>query len=61
MRPLIGLMSRRGTTRALALGASALALGVVAAPADAAVPACKPAQLVTWVNTQSNGTAGTIF
>jgi hypothetical protein len=60
MRSPIGLTSR-GAIRALALGASALALGVAAAPADAAVPACKPAQLVTWINTQSNGTAGTIF
>jgi hypothetical protein len=60
MRSPIGLTSR-GATRALALGASALAFGVAAAPADAAGPACKPAQLVTWVNTQSNGAAGTIF
>jgi hypothetical protein len=54
-------MKHRGAARALALGASAFALGVAAAPADAAVPACKTAQLVTWLNTQSNGAAGTIF
>jgi hypothetical protein len=57
----IGLTTRRGAARALALGASAVALGVAATPADAAVPACKPAGLVTWINTQSNGAAGTIF
>jgi hypothetical protein len=61
MRSLIALTTRRGATRALALGVSALALGVAAAPADAAVPACKTAGLVTWLNTQSNGAAGTIF
>lgn len=60
MRSPIGLTKHRGA-HALALGASALALGVAAAPADAAVPACKTAQLVTWLNTQSNGAAGTIF
>jgi hypothetical protein len=60
MRSPIGLTKHRAA-RALALGASALALGVAAAPADAAVPACKTAQLVTWLNTQSNGAAGTIF
>jgi hypothetical protein len=61
MRSPIGLTTRRGAARALALGASALALGVAAVPADAAVPACKSAQLVAWLNTQSNGAAGTIF
>lgn len=77
MRSPIGLTTRRAGTRrlalrasaralalgasALALGASALALGVAAAPADAAVPACTSAQLVTWLDTQSNGAAGTIF
>ncbi len=61
MRSPIGLTNHRRTARALALGASAVALGVAAAPADAAVPACKTAQLVTWLNTQSNGAAGTIF
>jgi hypothetical protein len=61
MRSPIGLTKHRRAARALALGASALALGVAAAPADAAVPACKTAQLVTWLNTQSNGAAGTIF
>ena len=61
MRSSIGLTTHRRAARALALGASALALGVAAAPADAAVPACKTAQLVTWLNTQSNGAAGTIF
>ena len=61
MRSPIGLTTRRGAARALALGAAALALGGAAAPADAAVPACKTAQLVTWLNTQSNGAAGTIY
>jgi hypothetical protein len=61
MHSPIGLTTPRAAARALALGASALALGVAAAPADAAVPACKTAQLVTWLNTQSNGAAGTIF
>jgi hypothetical protein len=61
MRSPIALPKHRGAARALALGASVLALGVAAAPADAAVPGCKPAQLVTWLNTQSNGAAGTIF
>jgi hypothetical protein len=61
MRSSIGLTKRRHAAHALALGASALALGFAAAPADAAVPACKTAQLVTWLNTQSNGAAGTIF
>ncbi len=61
MRSPVGLTTRRGAARALALGAAALALGGAAAPADAAVPACKTAQLVTWLNTQSNGAAGTIY
>jgi hypothetical protein len=61
MRSSIGLTTRRGATRALALSASALVLAVAAAPANAAVPACKTAQLVTWLDTQSNGAAGTIF
>lgn len=61
MRSPKSLTKHRGAARALTLGAFALALGVAAAPADAAVPACKPAQLVTWLNTQSNGAAGTIF
>jgi hypothetical protein len=61
MRSPIGLTTRRGAARALALGGSALALGVSAAPADAAVPACKTKQLVVWLDTQSNGAAGTIF
>jgi hypothetical protein len=61
MRSPIGLTKHRGAARALALGASALAFGIAAAPADAAVPACKTAQLVTWLDTQSNGAAGTIF
>jgi hypothetical protein len=57
----IALTTRRGAARALALGAAALAFAVAAAPADAAAPACTKGQLVTWLNTQSNGTAGTIF
>jgi hypothetical protein len=61
MRSPIALTKHRRSARALALGACVLALGVAAAPADAAVPACKTAQLVTWLNTQSNGAAGTIF
>jgi hypothetical protein len=61
MRSPIGLTKHGRTARALALGALAVAFGVAAAPADAAVPACKTAQLVTWLNTQSNGAAGTIF
>lgn len=61
MRSPIGLTKHRGVARTVALGASALALGLAAAPANAAVPACKTAQLVTWLNTQSNGAGGTIF
>lgn len=57
----IGFKMRRGAARALALGACALLLGLTAAPAHAAVPACKTNQLVVWLDTQSNGAAGTIF
>jgi hypothetical protein len=57
----IGLKTRRGAGRALALGGSVLLLGLAAAPAGAAVPACKTNQLVVWLDTQSNGAAGTIF
>jgi hypothetical protein len=61
MRPNLGLTTRRRAARALALGGSVLALVLAAAPADAAVPTCTTGQLVTWINTQSNGAAGTIF
>jgi Protein of unknown function (DUF4232) len=61
MRSPTALITRRGAAHILALGASALVLGVAATPADAAVPACRKAQLVTWLDTQSNGAAGTIF
>ena len=61
MRSPIGLKTRRGGARALALGSSALILGAAAAPADAALPACQTNQLVVWLDTQSNGAAGTIF
>lgn len=45
-------------TALCAAGASA----VIAAPArTAAVPACQTGGLVVWINTQPNGTAGTIF
>jgi hypothetical protein len=60
MRSLTALRTRRGT-HALALGACALVLGVAVAPAEAAAPACKTNQLVVWLDTQSNGAAGTIF
>jgi hypothetical protein len=61
MHPHLALATRRRATRALALGGSVLALALAAAPADAAVPACTTGQVVTWINTQSNGAAGTIF
>jgi hypothetical protein len=61
MRSPIGLRNRRRLARALALAGSAFALGATATPAGAAVPACKTANLVTWINTQSNGALGTIF
>jgi hypothetical protein len=56
MRPFTRL-----TTRALVLAGAAVALGVSAAPAGAAVKQCQTANLVTWLNTDANGTAGTIF
>jgi Protein of unknown function (DUF4232) len=57
----IGLKMPRRAARALTLGACVLLLGLAAAPAHAAVPACKTNQLVVWLDTQSNGAAGTIF
>jgi Protein of unknown function (DUF4232) len=60
MRPFLGLIPRQGV-RALAMAGSALALGVAAAPAQAATPVCTTGHLVTWINTQSNGAAGTVF
>jgi hypothetical protein len=61
MRTSIGFKTGRAAARALALGGSALLLGLAAAPADAAVPACNTNKLVVWLDTQSNGAAGTIF
>jgi hypothetical protein len=61
MRTTIKFKTRRGAARVLALGGSVLLLALAAAPADAAVPACKINQLVVWLNTQANGAAGTIF
>jgi hypothetical protein len=61
MRIPIALTARRGAARVLALGGCALGLAVAAAPAAGAVPACRTSQLVVWLNTQSNGAAGTIF
>jgi hypothetical protein len=61
MRSPLGSLTRRAGARLLAVGACALGLGVAAAPAAAAVPACHTGQLSVWLNTQSNGAAGTIF
>ncbi len=57
----VGLKTRRRAVRALALAGSALGLALAAAPASAAVPACRTNHLVVWLNTQPNGAAGTIF
>ncbi len=59
MRSSIGLSTCHAAT--LALAGCALALGVTAVPAGAAGPACRTGQLVVWIDTQSNGAAGTIF
>jgi Protein of unknown function (DUF4232) len=61
MRTTISFKTRRSAARVLALGGSALLLAFAAAPAHAAVPACKTTHLVVWLNTQANGAAGTIF
>jgi hypothetical protein len=52
----------RTTVAAGAVAASAVAVVLAgAAPAAAAPPSCKTAGLVVWLNTNGNGTAGTIF
>lgn len=61
-------LSPRWIRRLVALSAAVIALcaagasAVIAAPArTSAVPACQTGGLVVWLNTQGNGTAGTIF
>jgi len=53
LRGLIALCAAAAPIAALAL--------TEAASAGAAAPACKTSGLVVWLNTESNGTAGTIF
>jgi hypothetical protein len=55
--------ARRSAVALCASAAALAALVVAAAPpsARAAAPACKTGGLVIWINTQGNGTAGTIF
>ena len=70
VRPLSGLSPRlpRGLAALGALASAVVALSVAGGPAAAATsasaaaaPACQTGGLVVWVNTQGNGTAGTIF
>jgi len=64
MRSPIHRLTPRAATRALALAATVGSVAAVLAPspaAGAATPACKTSQLVVWLDTQSNGAAGTIF
>ena len=69
MRPATSLSKRTIGARTLALAAavvSVTALGVTAAQAagsavKASTPACRTSGLVVWLNTNGNGTAGTIF
>jgi hypothetical protein len=52
----------RTTAAVCAVTASAVAVVLAgAAPAAAAPPSCKTAGLVIWLDTNGNGTAGTIF
>lgn len=64
VRPL-SRPSARARRRAVALCALAAALAVLAVaavpPAGAATPRCQTSGLVIWLDTQGNGTAGTIF
>ncbi|MFL5864442.1 MAG: DUF4232 domain-containing protein [Solirubrobacteraceae bacterium] len=53
---------RRGLGALSLLAAPVAALSLAAAPtAGAATPACRTGGLVVWMDTQGNGTAGTIF
>ena len=53
---------RRGVIALCAVAAAITALSIAAVPlAGAAAPACRTGGLVIWINTQGNGTAGTIF
>lgn len=67
VRRLSGLSPRviRGLAALSAVAAAVAALSLTGGPAAAATPAatpsCQTAGLVVWVNTQGNGTAGTIF
>jgi Protein of unknown function (DUF4232) len=67
VRRLSGLSQRlpRGLIALSAVTAAIIALCIVGAPAGAVTPAappsCQTGGLVVWINTQSNGTAGTIF
>jgi hypothetical protein len=66
-RRLSGLPPRLGRCLAAlsALSVAVAALAVTGAPAgatmSAAPPSCQTSGLVVWINTQSDGTAGTIF
>jgi len=64
VRPLSRPRARAGHSvlGLCALGAALVALAVAAvAPAGAAAPRCQTSGLVIWLDTQGNGTAGTIF
>ncbi len=70
VRRRTGLSPRliRGLVVLSAVAAAAAVLSLAGSPAGAAVPAsgaatpsCQTAGLVVWINTQGNGTAGTIF
>ncbi len=61
MRSSIAATTRRRATGALGVAALGVVLALAAAPAQGAVPACTTNQLVVWLDTQSNGAAGTIF
>jgi hypothetical protein len=70
VRRLSGLSPRltRGLVALSAVAAAVTALSLAGGPAGAATPAsaaaapgCQTGGLVVWINTQGNGTAGTIF
>ncbi len=68
VRRLSGLSPRlaRGIVALCAVAAALAALSLTGAPAGAATsaagtPTCQTQGLVVWINTQGNGTAGTIF
>ena len=70
VRPLSGLSPRlpRGLAALGVMAAAVVALSLAGGPAAAATsdsaaatPACQTGGLVVWINTQGNGTAGTIF